>query len=56
MKKQITLSILLAMFTSCRTSKEGDIGVEDDYDYVVRDTIYNINGTIISSPIYSKRK
>lgn len=56
MKKIITLSILILLISSCRTSKEGDIGVEDDYDYVVRDTVVNINGAIISSPIYTKRK
>ena len=53
----ILISIVLLLETSCKTRKPiDDPYVEDDYDYVSRDTVYNINGTIITSPIYSKRK
>jgi len=56
MKKIILFSLAITMLLSCKTRKPiDDPYVEDDYDYVMRDTVYNINGTIITSPIYNKK-
>ena len=56
MKKIILFSVVVTMLLSCKTRKPiDDPYVEDDYDYVMHDTVYNINGTIITSPIYTKK-